>query len=184
MTKHIQSHENNIASASLNNVLNPKATPFLDTWKSTILAQAKLLGIEIKPATNLDFQAISATIDEHLLQQKASVDNLEHIVNTSDNFAEVLTAQEQLYLKKAKFYNIELDKDQWCELTDLHMFDAIDSWEKKLKEALYIGVNWKMNDYDPDALELAIEQQEELCAIDSSLERRQANAYYYSTRGV
>lgn len=189
MTKHIQSHENNITSASINNIcasssnfLNPNATPFLDAWKSTILAKAKLLGIEVKPATNIDFQAISATIEGDLLQQ-APVKHLQHIVDTSDDFETVLTAQEQLYLKKAAFYNIELDKDQWCALTDLHMFDAVDSWEKKLKEALVLGVNWRMNDYDPDGLELVIEQQEELCAIDNNLERRQANAYYYSTRG-
>lgn len=175
MTKFIQSHQNN--------TFDVNATPFLDSWKSALLAQAKLLGIEVKPAENLDFQAISATIEEHLLQQKTSVNSLEHIVNTSNNFAEVLTAQEQLYLQKAAYYNIELDKDQWCAVSDLHMFDAVDSWEKKLKEALFLGVNWRINDYDPDALELAIEQQEELCAIDSSLERRQANAYYYSTRG-
>jgi len=175
MTKNIQSHENNTFDIS--------ATPYLDAWKSTQLAKAKLLGIEVKPSANLDFQAISATIEEHLLQQ-APVRNLQHIVDTSTDFETVLTAQEQIYLQKAKFYNIELDQDQWCALTDLHMFDAVDSWEKKLREAMFLGVNWKMNEYDPEALELAIEEKEELCAIDSSLERRQANAYYYSSRGV
>jgi len=113
------------------------------------------------------------------------VKQLKYIVHSDYNDSStVLTAQEQLYLKKAAFYGIELNEDEWCELTDLHMFDAVDSWEKKLKEALYLGVNWRMNDYDPDGLELAIEQQEELCDTHSSLERRQANAYYYSTRGV
>ena len=109
--------------------------------------------------------------------------SLEHIVDTSSDFSEVLTAQEQLYLKKAAFYNIELNNNQWCELTDLHMFDAVDSWEKKLKEALFLGVNWRMNDYDPDDLEYAIEAKEEACDIEARSERRQANAYYYSTRG-
>lgn len=175
MTKHIQSHQNNTFDIS--------ATPFLDAWKSTVLAQAKLLGIAVKPSSSLDFKAISATIEEHLLQQNSSVNDLERIVNTSDDFATVLTAQEQLYLQKAKYYNIELDQDQWCALTDLHMFDAVDGWEKKLKEALYLGVDWKLNDYNPEGLEQAIDEQEVLCAIDAREERIQANAYYYASRG-
>ena len=119
-----------------------------------------------------------------MLQQVKSIDNLQQVVNTSTDFSEVLTAQEQLYLQKAAFYNIQLNQHQWCELTDLHMFDAVDSWEKKLKEALFLGVNWRMNDYDPEGLDLAIEKKEQSCDIEAREERRQANAYYYSTRGV
>jgi hypothetical protein len=132
----------------------------------------------------IDFKAVSDSVNEVLLQHSESINKLQYIVDTSSDFSDVLTAQEQLYLQKAAFYGIELNTDQWCELTDLHMFDAVDSWEKKLKEALYLGVNWKINDYDPEGLELAISEQEELCAIDSSLERQQANACYYSTRWV
>ena len=171
MTKSTQSHENNTSNIS--------ATPFLDSWKSTLLAQAKLLGIAVKPASSLDFKAISASIDEHLLQQNSPVNNSKTIVNTGERFASVFTAQEQLYLQKAKSYNIELDGDQWCQLTDLHMYDAVDSWEKALKEAMYLGVDWKMSDYDPQGLELAMAEAEEL----PNSERQQVNAYYYSTRG-
>jgi hypothetical protein len=180
MTKSIQSHQNN--------TLNINATPFLDAWKSTILAQAKLLGITVEPASSLDFRAISATIEEHLLQQNSSVKttpvkHLQRIADTSNDFATVLTAQEQLYLQKAKFYNIELDGDQWCAISDLHMFDAVDSWEKKLKEALYLGVNWRMSDYDPEGLENAIHYKEEELQEDARQMRIQADAYYYSSRG-
>ena len=91
--------------------------------------------------------------------------------------------KEQLYLQKAQYYNIELNQDDWCELTNLHMFDAIDSWEKKLKEALYLGVNWKINNYDPDALECAIDYKEEGLGEDARQMRMEANAYYYSGRG-
>ena len=108
MIKHVQSHENNIFDIN--------ARPFLNIWKSTILAQAKLLGIAVEPAVNLDFKALSATIEEHLLQQApvntTQVKHLQHIVNTSDDFATVLTAQEQLYLQKAKFYNITSVRDK------------------------------------------------------------------------
>jgi hypothetical protein len=85
--------------------------------------------------------------------------------------------------QKAKFYNIKLDENDWCMLTDLHMFNAVDSWERKLKEAMHLGVDWRMSDYDPNGLELAIEQQEETLEIASACERRQMHAYYYSTRG-
>jgi len=176
MIKHIQSHENN--------TFNTSTTPFLDSWKNTLLAQAKLLGIAVSTREPIDFKAVLELVNERLLQQSESIDKLQYIVNTSSGFATVLTAQEQLYLRKAAFYNIKLNSDHWCAITDLHMFDAIDSWEKKLKEALFLGVNWRMNNYDPDGLERAIETKELACDLDAQEERKMANAYYYSSRGV
>ena len=90
---------------------------------------------------------------------------------------------EMLYKNKAKFYNIKLNSNQWCELTDLHMFDAVDSWEKKLKEALFMGVDWKMNDYSPEGLENAIHYKEEELREDTRQMRKQIDSYYYSSRG-
>jgi hypothetical protein len=180
MTKSVISHENNISSTSLNIV---SATPFLNAWKSTVLAQAKLLNVAVPTTEPIDFKVVLDSINERLLEQSESIDNLQYIVDTSNDFSDVLTAQEQLYLQKAAFYNIKLNSDQWCELTDLHMFDAVDSWEKKLKQALFLGVNWRMSDYDPNGLEQAIDEQELSCDIDAHEERKAANAYYYSTRG-
>lgn len=204
MTKSVISHENNnsstsldIVSVSTNNTFNINTTPFLSSWKSELLAQAKLLNISIPKTTPIDFKVVSDSVNKHLLHPSEcsksnndedttnteSIDHLQYIVDTSSDFSDVLTAQEELYLKKAAFYNIKLNSDQWCTLTDLHMFDAIDSWEKKLKEALYLGVNWRMNDYSPEGLEQAIDEQELAYEVDSREERAQANAYYYSTRG-
>jgi hypothetical protein len=191
MTKSVISHENNnsaIASlntlfTSTNNTSNISATPFFDSWKSTLLAQAKLLNVAVPTTESIDFKVILDSVNERLLQQSESIDNLQYIVDTSSDFSDVLTAQEQLYLQKAAFYNIKLNSDQWCSVTDLHMFDAVDSWEKKLKEALYLGVNWRMSDYDPNGLEQAIDEQELSCNLDAQEDRRAANAYYYSTRG-
>jgi hypothetical protein len=190
MTNLVISHENNISSADLNiiststnNTSNISATPFLDSWKSELLAQAKLLDIAVPTTEPIDFKVVSDLVNESLLEQSESIDSLQYIVDTSSDFSDVLTAQERLYLQKAAFYNIKLNSDQWCELTDLHMFDAVDSWEKKLKEALYLGVNWKINNYDPNGLEQAIDEQELSCNLDAHEERKAANAYYYSTRG-
>lgn len=205
MTKSVISHENNSALQDLSitkaqetivgnykpsnigsynsKMLDPSTTPFLNSWKSATLAQSRLIGMLSEPSERFDFKVISDKIEKSLLQPGNRVENLQHIVDTSSNFGEVLTAQEQLYLKKAAFYNINLNDDQWCELTDLHMYDAVDGWEKLLKQALCLGVDWKISDYDPQGLELAVEEQEELCAIDAREERRQANSYYYSTRG-
>ncbi len=185
MTKSVISHAKN--------TFNIKTTPFSNSWKSTVLAQAKLLGIQLGTPRGIDFKVLSSTIEGRLLTGCNSVRQLKPVACTNNSSFStnndstpvlVLTDQERAYLKKATFYNIKLNEDEWCELSNLHMFDAVDAWEGSLKEALFLGVNWKMSDYDPEGLERAVREKEQADNIEGREERRQANAYYYSTRGV
>ncbi len=138
----------------------------------------------IELPASIDFELLSRKVQARVLEQDGLIKQSNRFARTNNNSDAVLTTQEQLYLKKAKLFNIKLNEDEWCEVSGLHMFDAVDSWERMLKEAIALGVNWKISDYDPKGLERAIEEKEEACNKEAKEERREANAQYYLTRGI
>ncbi len=97
-------------------------------------------------------------------------------------FANELTAEEQAYIKKANFYNIPLDSNNHCTITNEYVSDAVDEWEDKLRRA-YALVDWTVGNYDPHGLEFAISEALEHEELEGDEYRRQVNAHYYSTRG-
>ena len=88
-------------------------------------------------------------------------------------------AEHEAYLKKANFYGMKLNASYYDEVTKQHMVDAVDCWEKSLRDGISLGVNWCVGNYDPRGLDAAILAAEE----GSNTARHQVNAYYYSTRG-
>lgn len=69
--------------------------------------------------------------------------------------------QKQHYLFKLSFYNIKTNECDIDTITGLHFIDAIQLWEKQLKKALELGVNWIISNYNPNGLEQAVLSYEE-----------------------
>ena len=135
----------------------------------------------IKISNERQATKLPANITEIPKFHEAKTESLELSESAKETFARIITIAKEAFVKeqieRANFYNIsyELYGDNYCRL-----MQDIDQYEYLLEKAKDYCVDWDTSEYDPVALEQAIEEAEYNAYVhDQSL-----RSYYSQSRGV
>lgn len=154
--------------------LNPNCTPFIDAYKSTLLAKAALYNLPL-PEEKISISTIHDTIKDHELEQialaKRTIELQEPTAN--DNYL-YLGSYEQHILQKAIDYRIPVMLNN-LDITKLCL--EVDDYEWLLDRAGDKLIDWDTSVYNPKGLEQAIAE------ADGNAEEEQRN-YVLSIRSV
>lgn len=158
--------------------LNPTITFFIDSWKSIILAKAKLYNLPIEASKTLDFRALHAMIEEHENEQVLMTQRIAQAFSAcaNDNY---IGEYEKLIIQKAINYEIPIVRDN-LDITQLCL--EVEDYEYLLDQAADKLIDWDTSTYDPEGLQLAINQHEEDSSQDWREYTSQVRQLYYATR--
>jgi len=112
---------------------------------------------------------------------EAKTESLELSESTKETFARIITRAREAFIEeqieRANFYKIsyELYGDNYYQL-----MQDIDQYEYLLEKAKDYCVDWDISEYDPVALEQAIEEAE----YNAYLQDQSLRSYFSATRGV
>ena len=128
--------------------LNPTLTPFIDNWKNTLLAQAKLYGLPLNDKKNT-IKSIYDTIKAHEIEQiELSQRTIEPC---NDNH---IGEYEKYIIEKATAYHMPVTINN-LDITKLCL--EVDDYEWLLDQASNRYINWDTSTYDPNGLQQAID---------------------------
>jgi hypothetical protein len=112
---------------------------------------------------------------------EAKTESLELPENAKETFARIITRAKEAFIKeqieRANFYNIPYETygDDYYQL-----MQDIDQYEYLLKKAKDYCVDWDTSEYDPVALEQAIDEAE----YNAYMHDQSLRSYFSSTRGL
>lgn len=112
---------------------------------------------------------------------EAKTESLELPESAKETFARIITRAKEAFIEeqmeRANFYNIsyELYGDNYYQL-----MQDIDQYEYLLEKAKDYCVDWNTSEYDPVALEQAIDEAE----YNAYMHDQSLRSYFSSTRGV
>lgn len=140
----------------------------------------------LKEAGKVYFQQNSQkALPDHISEtpkfHEAKKEKLELPESAKETFSRIITIAKEAFIKeqieRANFYNIsyELYGDNYCRL-----MQDIDQYEYLLEKAKDYCVDWDTSEYDPIALEQAIEEAE----YNAYLQDQSLRSYFSATRGV
>ena len=173
------------------------------TFISTVLAQAKLLGISIPSieSKNPDIQAVSSAVVETTEQQTNSnireVPTFHKPTFTLPKVTEEMRATlsrlsaaackkaiildlAQEVLDKTDSYGIDYKYGIQYTGKFAELKDKVDQWESLLSEATDWCIHWDKSEYDPITLQQEIEEAQHT----SYLENSEMSSYFNSALGV
>ena len=146
-----------------------------DIFTSTLLAQAKLLGIsadfnnlddlnnKIDADTKSKVSTLPSFFEAGVQNINAPVQLQEYLRHKSFDLRSKLDAFEISLLDKAYEYGMILELDDGQDITDYDfksLEDDIYEWEKLLSKSNRLGISWDISEYDVVALEQEIEYGE------------------------
>jgi len=172
-------------------------------FTSTVLAQAKLLGISIPSMepNSPDIQAVFSAVAEKIaLQTNPNISDVPTFHTPTISLPEVtaemratlsrlsaeackralLSDSIQEVLRKADEYGI--DYDSGIQYTDkfTELKDKIEQWEVLLTEAIDWCIHWDKSEYDPVTLQQEIEEAQHT----SYLENSEISSYFNAALGL
>ena len=126
-------------------------------------------------------QALPANIAETPKFHEAKTESLELSDSAKETFARIITRAKEAFIEeqieRANFYNIsyELYGDNYYQL-----MQDIEQYEYLLEKAKDYCVDWDSSEYDPIALEQAIDEAE----YNAYMHDQSLRSYFSSTRGL
>ena len=166
-----------------------------DIFTSTLLAQAKLLGIsadfnnlddlnnKIDADTQSKISTLPSFFEAGVQNYNAPVQLQEYLTRKSFDLRSKLDAFENSLLDKAHEYGMTLELDDGQDITDYDfksLEDDIYEWGQLLSKSNSLGISWDISEYDVVALEQEIEYSERSeCDASNSL-----YSSFYSNLGV
>jgi len=173
------------------------------TFASTVLAQAKLLGISIPSMepNSPDIQAVSSAVAEKIaLQTNPNISDVPTFHTPTISLPKVtaemratlsrlsaeackralLSDSIQEILIKADEYGIDYDSGIQYTAKFTELKDKTEQWETLLTEAIDWCIHWDKSEYDPITLQQEIEEAQH----SSYLENSKMSSYFNSTLGL
>ena len=159
-----------------------------DYFTGTLIAQAKLLGFQTD-LNQVNPSELSDIINEQIASKVSTVptffepqvERLELSEKTKETLARIGARARKEFIEeqtaRAFQYNIPFDLEN---INILRLEQQIDEYEELLTTAREQGIYWDISQYDPVALEQAIDDQE--CYYRQ--ERRDLYSCFAATRGL
>ena len=159
-----------------------------DYFTGTLIAQSKLLGFQtdlnqVNPSElrNIINEQIASKVSTVPMFFEPQVERLELSENTKETFARIGARARKEFIEeqiaRAFQYNIPFDLEN---INILKLEQQIDAYEELLNETREQGIYWDILQYDPVALEQAIDDQESYYRM----ERNDLYSCFASTRGL
>ena len=146
-----------------------------------VFANLAQLRKAVKISNECQATKLPANITEIPKFHEAKTECIELPESAKETFSRIITIAKEAFIKeqieRANFYNIsyELYGDNYCRL-----MQDIDQYEYLLENAKDYCVDWDTSEYDPIALEQAIEEAE----YNAYLQDQSLRSYFSATRGV
>ena len=146
-----------------------------------VFANLEQLRKAVKISNERQATKLPANITEIPKFHEAKTESLELPESAKETFSRIITIAKEAFIKeqieRANFYNIsyELYGDNYYQL-----MQDIDQYEYLLEKAKDYCVDWDTSEYDPIALEQAIEEAE----YNAYLQDQSLRSYFSATRGV